>query len=287
MAVHRGGTLAAASRALRQDATTVGRRISALETSAGGPLFVRTSTGWRLSELGRAVQVQAEAMEAAALDLERAVVSQSAAIQGTLRLACLASFAAEVLAPWLFEFCQRHPGVDLELVTSASLADLCRRDADVAVRFLPQSPSFGGGHLLLARKVAVAHMGLYASETYLGNGSIPKSIEDLSAHAVIGRDERGVDVPGYRWLTELERDHKPTIALRCNPFPATRAAVEAGFGIGAMPIYTGEASRDLVRVLPDVEFGARSIWLVVHRDLRKVARVGALLDFLASKFMTF
>ncbi len=286
MALHRGGTLASAARTLRQDATTVGRRVAGLEEAVGAPLFIRTTTCWELSELGQVALVQAEAMEAAALGLERAVASQHASVHGTLRLACVGSFAEDVLLPWLLQFRAAHPGVDLELVTSATLADLCRREADIAVRFQAVGkppPTLGGADVLLARRVGVASLGLFASDAYLSTRTAPSVLGDLAEHWVIGRDERGADVPGYRWLQALEQRHRPTISLRCNPFPATRAAVEAGFGIGALGLQSVSGRPHLRRLLPGVAFSRRAIWLVVHRDLRKVARVAALSDFLASK----
>jgi DNA-binding transcriptional LysR family regulator len=285
LALHRGGTLAAASRALRQDPTTVGRRISALEEATGGGLFVRTGGGWQLSDLGHAALPQAEAMETAALALARSVAGRQTSLSGTLRLACVSSFAEEVLIPKLSAFLGEHPGVDLELVTSASLADLARREADVAVRFtsVGQGPStVGGSDVLNARRVGVLTAGLFASTAYLAANPTPATVADLANHRMIGKDERGADVPGYRWLLELERAHSPSIAMRCNPHPTTRAAAESGLGIGLLPLFIAARRPTLVRVLPEVDVSPRAIWLVVHRDLAKVARVMALMRFLGS-----
>jgi DNA-binding transcriptional LysR family regulator len=286
MEVHRTGRLAAAARSLGQDATTIGRRIASLEQAVGGRLFVRTPEGWQLTDLGQALLPGAEAMEQGALAVGRASMGLETTLSGKLRLACVAQFAEAVLLPYLLQFTDQHPEVSLELVTSASLADLSRREADIAVRFQAEGSgpprSVGGRDVLHVKRVGVARLGLFASDTYLETHPHPTTLTELAEHKLIGKDERGADVPGYTWLTDFETDHRPQISLRCNPHPVTRAAIEAGFGIGLIPRFTADAYPRLVRVLPDVQPAPQSIWLVVHRDLRKVARVMALSDHLTS-----
>ena len=60
----RHGTLARAGMALHVDATTVSRRVSALETVLGQTLFERTPAGFVLTAAGRALVPHAEAMAA-------------------------------------------------------------------------------------------------------------------------------------------------------------------------------------------------------------------------------
>ena len=61
----RTGTLVGAARRLAVDHTTVARRIQALEKEIGTALFARESDGHRLTEAGRRLQPQVEAMESA------------------------------------------------------------------------------------------------------------------------------------------------------------------------------------------------------------------------------
>src|SRR3546814_4957996 len=62
--VARHGTLARAGAALHVDATTVSRRVSALEASLGQTLFERAPSGFVLTAAGRALVPHAEAMAA-------------------------------------------------------------------------------------------------------------------------------------------------------------------------------------------------------------------------------
>jgi len=54
----RSGTLVNAARRLAVDHTTVARRIQALESQVGAPLFAREPGGHRLTEAGRRLQSQ-------------------------------------------------------------------------------------------------------------------------------------------------------------------------------------------------------------------------------------
>jgi DNA-binding transcriptional LysR family regulator len=55
----------------------------------------------------------------------------------------------------------------------------------------------------------------------------------------------------------------------------------AGFGVAALPCYLADPALEFRRVttpLPDME---GSLWLLTHQDLRKVARIRTVLDFIA------
>ncbi len=58
--------------------------------------------------------------------------------------------------------------------------------------------------------------------------------------------------------------------------------VRHGAGIGILPCFIGDLDRDLRRLLPDKIDIRRSFWLVVHRDMRSVARVRYFMDWLTA-----
>ncbi len=75
------------------------------------------------------------AIEAAATEAWGA----GAAVRGRLRVDVEPFFARLVLAPRLPGFLERHPGIDLDLVTRGKAGDLVRDGIDVALRFGPPS----------------------------------------------------------------------------------------------------------------------------------------------------
>jgi DNA-binding transcriptional LysR family regulator len=71
------------------------------------------------------------------------------------------------------------------------------------------------------------------------------------------------------------------IVLRADSLLALRSATMAGVGVAALPCYLADPAPELRRVttpLPDME---GSLWLLTHPDLRKVARIRTVLDFMA------
>ena len=97
----RSGTLVSAARRLAVDHTTVARRIQALEKEAGTALFSREADGHRLTEAGRRLQPQVEAMESAFLTIESATPSKDEGLSGLVRIGATEGFGTVVLAPQL------------------------------------------------------------------------------------------------------------------------------------------------------------------------------------------
>src|SRR5438874_13733384 len=136
LAVARNGSLRAAGRALGLSQPTIGRRLAGFEASFGGPaLFDRLPEGLRLNAAGESLVEAAERLERAALALERRRAAASPALSGTVRVS---------VGEWAAGFLARHlsgssaadlaSGITLELVESPEMANLARRDADLALR---------------------------------------------------------------------------------------------------------------------------------------------------------
>ena len=55
-------------------------------------------------------------------------------------------------------------------------------------------------------------------------------------------------------------------------------------GVAVLPHNLAAMEPKLRRVLRDIEFAPRSVWLVVHRDVRRRATIRAVLRFLVEDF---
>jgi DNA-binding transcriptional LysR family regulator len=60
------------------------------------------------------------------------------------------------------------------------------------------------------------------------------------------------------------------------------AAAEAGAGIAVLPCFLGDASKSLRRVARQSEIVHYDLWLLVHRELRQVARIRVVQEFVAA-----
>jgi DNA-binding transcriptional LysR family regulator len=273
LAVRRHGTHAAAARALSVDATTVGRRIAALESALGGRLFRRTRAGLFMTDEGVQLALRAERIEREVLESER-LLSGHAAVAGTVRLTASDGILTYVLAPALGELVARHPGLQLELRGDNRALDLSRREADVAVRLARPTESS-----LVARRLGVARFGLFASESYLARRGRPASEEALRTHELLGYEPALDRTPPMLWWL---RRAGGTLRLRSSSTAALAAACVAGQGIALLLVAVARSIPGLVRVLPAAEIPRRELWGVVHADLRRQPRVVAVLDWAAS-----
>ncbi|MCY1080195.1 LysR family transcriptional regulator [Archangium lansingense] len=270
--IHRAGSLSAAGRRLRVNQSTVGRRLAALESVLRVRLFDRTPGGYLLTPAGETLLPRAERMEEEALAAARDVAGGEARLAGTVRLTAPEAFGSRFLTSRLAGFHQRYPDITLELVADNRTFSLSRREADVALRLArPVQP------LLVTRQVAEVGTTLYASKGYLSARRKPRT-PDLSGHQLIGFDETFQPEAEVRWLAQHARSAR--VVFKSNSPQSQLAAAEAGLGLALLPCYLADPVPGLVRVLPVSKGVVRSLWLVLHRDLRHTARVRALADFL-------
>lgn len=272
LAVFHRGSLSAAARALRTAQPTVRRRIEALEHSLGLALFTRSPAGLVPTDAARKVLSYAEAMAAMAEAGVRALSAPDSATAGTVRITCSEIIGAEVLPSLLAPLLARHPALEIELVATNAVEDMLRRDADIAVRMT--RPTQSG---LVARRVGMIAIGLFASEDYLASRGVPRSVEDLSSHMLIGRDR---DDTLDRTLLEVAPGKSLGFGFRSDSDVAQLSAVRAGIGIGVCQIALAAGTSRLRRVLPEIGFELDT-WLVMHEDLRATARVRLVFDHLA------
>lgn len=273
LAVARSGSLTGAARVLKTSAATVGRRIMALESRLGARLFDRGQTGYALTESGEAIRLKAEEIEEAVLSLEREAFGRDLRATGKVRVATAEDIASVIIAPRLREFRHSHPGIMLEIVSSWDVANLTRREADVAIRTV--RPTEGD---YVIRQTGVWNCALYASKSFAEAHKLATDMNVMPDIDVISWTEehrfRGGD-----WFDK--HAHNAPVAFAANSRHIQYAACKVGLGAAILPCLTADRDSDLVRLLPPERVRSVPLWLVAHRDLLRTARVRAVMDFLA------
>ncbi len=265
--------LAAAARRLGIDHSTAFRRLKKLEHQLGGPLFERRPEGLALTTLGTELLPNIETVETAMLALERQVVAQDVEPNGTVRLSVSDSLAIGYFPERIQAFHEQFPHVRLDLSVDNQVVDLTRREADVAIR--PARHIEGD---LVGRKAARMAYGGYAAKSYIDRHGRPASIEDLSDHKLCGFGESLDFFAAARWLT---RHVDPsTIVMQFDNTSAMTAAAGCGLGIALLPCFLGDTHPNLERVIEPSEALKMDVWILTHPDLRRSARIRAVLDFL-------
>lgn len=276
LAVAREGSTLAAAKLLRVNQSTVHRRLLALEECLGCTLAERHPTGYRLTDLGRQLRAHAERVEDAVSALQRHVASLDEEMTGLVRLTCSTGVAHLIMkSKVLDDFHAHHPCVTVEVLMTEKMFDLSKGEADVAIR--------GGqprDELLIGRKLADVPWGIYASRSYVERHGTPRRVEDLEAHRVIEFIDDIADLKVGRWLRA--KAPRATVAGQSSNVPSVYLAVKAGLGLAPLPVPLAGYDDELMCVLGPLPELSYPMYLLVHRDLRKVPRVRAFIDFCVS-----
>jgi len=269
LAVCRAGTLSGAARKLGVNHYTVFRRIGAIEEKLGVRLFERLASGYVMTEAGEAMLESGERIENEVFGLSRKLVGRDLHLSGVLRVAVPDALLMKVLMYHLAEFSRLYPAIQLELEISNNYLNLTRREADIAVRATRSPPDTAVGRRLCAMMTTI-----YGSGEYLAR-QIDGAVE---SHSWLIPDENLAHLPVTKWLGR--KYPKATAKLRCNTLLGLYEAVVQGFGVAALPCFLADPNTRLNRILPPPDELASELWLLTHPDLRRTARVKALMDFL-------
>jgi len=265
--VARLGTVSGAADALGVHHATVIRHVDALENRLGVKLFQRHARGYTATEAGeellRVAQVTAEQFGQLAGRLR----GHGAAMTGDLAVTTVDSLTP-LLVPVLADFQADHPELTVRLLADPRLYRLEYGEAHVAVRAgaQPDEPDN------IVQKLHVQYSALYASRAYAeAHGALG---DDPSGHRFVGPTEEGHRAPFYRWLQAHVLAER--ITFRVGDMRAALEAVEAGAGIGFVPVWQAQGRPDLVEMAPPRADWDVALWLVTHVDLHRTAKVQAL-----------
>lgn len=276
--VARTGSVAKSARLLRMDASTVSRHIARLEQSLNMPLFERDPTGLKTTARGQSLVEHVQAMESHALALsDTALPAQLSEPAGTVRVGTMEGIGAFYLAGRLMALRDRHPGIDIELLTSPQHVQVTHREADVFISFFPPD-----GRGLDVSQLGQFELHLYASLDYLARHGTPASRKDLARHAFVSYVEELVQLDTVRWLDEVVANARTV--FRSTSMVAQMFAAAAGGGIVMLPSFMSAESIGLVRLLPQDVWLSRTVWLTVHQDLQYMPRIKAVAGFLRESF---
>lgn len=275
LAVLRLGSLSAAGRALGLTQPTVGRHIAMLQAALSGRvLFTRSQIGLTPTAAAHELRPHAEDMAAAAAAFVRMGSGNAEEAAGVVRLAAADVVGVEVLPSILSNFRYQHPNVVIELTVSNQMADLLRRDADIAVRMVrPKQKA------LLAKRVGKIVLGFHAHRRYLERYGYPERLEDLVHHTLIGFD-RVAPSGGFLEAAPM-RVSRELFAFRCDYDLAQLAALRSGFGIGICQAGIARRDPDLLPLLSKQFKVELEIWIVMHNELKRVSRMRLMFDHLA------
>ncbi|AQH02955.1 LysR family transcriptional regulator [Caballeronia cordobensis] len=268
----RGGSLAAAAKKLGVDQSTVSRRLAQVEFSAGEALFRRCRTGLVLTALGREVFIRVERMEAALHEIQ-GLTAQGQSVNGRVTVASMEGVGSLLIARAVKGLKERHPLVQVNLVTTSSYVDVAKREADIFVSFFePSSAS------LITQKIADVPFYLYASPAFLERRPVPNA-QALAGEEFIGYIDDPAYLPSARWMDGIVSN--PTFGFRATSMFSQMYAAQEGLGIVMLPSYANAESMGLKKVIEE-RCTEVPLFISVQHDLQYLPHIRATFEALAA-----
>ncbi len=265
----RTGSFAKAADELGLSHSSISRRMTQLENNLQTTLLHRTATGVSLTDAGFSIQTKAKDMAEAAMAI-RNTSDKASALAGKIRFETIDA-TASFLMPYLREFTERHPEIEIDLRLNQQLVDLSRGEADVVLRATNAPP-----------------------EDYVGYHVANHAFGIFGTVELINRYPPGIPLNDLPWVLWSDGWSDPMMAdLGLSPRSVMRAstangvtqAMQAGIGIGHMAC--NSLSRDdrfLCLRRPDPAHNLQ-IWLLAHQSMRRSKRIQAFIRFLRQKIV--
>ena len=173
------GSLSRAAQELGLSQPSASRILATLERDIGAVLLQRTTRAMTLTEAGIDYLARVEPLLAALEEADHAARG-TGELRGVLRVALSSSFGVREVIPRLPAFLDRHPGLKVDLGVNDRYQDLITEGVNIALRLGPLADSSA-----IVRKLGQSPRIVSASPQYLARHGIPRTPEDLQAHAVI------------------------------------------------------------------------------------------------------
>lgn len=290
-------TLTACAEEMNVQHSTVARRIDHLEQTLGVNLFDRLGKRYALTLEGERLYHQAVEVKKEMVTFQRMAIDQNA-LQGKVVVSAPPVWANEVLIPVLADFRQRFPDIVLSLSGDVSMNNLHQREADIAIR--TRRPTQED---LVIRTLGSSTYRFYAHGDYLNN-TIPEQWQliEFQANARV-----------LAWSQALIKQHNYTIAFSTNDLYMACQASRQKIGFALLPDFLARQYPELTAIDPinrvtltDLETHSSAdnyataeplqpepldthspiplaqsypLYLVMHPDVRRSARVRAVADW--------
>ncbi len=275
LAIAQKGSLAQAAKQLGVDHSTLSRRLTALEQALGTKLFTRSSEGLTGSAALSELLPRIEEMQRQVDAIERSIGGFDQRISGHVRVT-ISEALSGYLVQRLGQLRTQHPELMVDVYAGNQSFDLLRGEADIAVRVREVTEPD-----LVTRKLTQTVWALYANASYIARHGTLSAPDALHGHDLVGYDASLRATPGGLWLDAHGAGAK--VVLRSNSIVSAMNAASVGLGIAAIPCFLGDLEPALQRAAA-ATIGQRDIWLVVHPDLARVARVRVVMDYLIECF---
>ncbi|AOZ06266.1 LysR family transcriptional regulator [Cupriavidus malaysiensis] len=272
------GSITAAAQQLDLTVSATSRTLARLEEKLKTTLLRRTTRRLELTEEGRAFLQSARAIIDSVESAEEQMLARREKPSGRLRVDAASPFMLHVIVPLVRGYRERFPQVELELNSNEGIIDLLERRTDVAIRIGRLKDS-----TLHSRLVGKSRLRILASPAYLAAHGLPRKVEDLGKHALLGFTQPeslnlwplvGPDGEPYRIAPAIWSSSGETL----------RQLALEGSGIACLSDFMTAQDREsgrLVQILARHTLDMRQpIQAVYYRNTAISARIASFVDYL-------
>ncbi|WP_426143270.1 LysR substrate-binding domain-containing protein [Pseudomonas sp. DWP3-1-2] len=281
ISVIESGSISAAAEHIGQTPSAISRTLSRLEAKLETTLINRTTRRMDLTEEGKFFLERAKLILAQMEELEERLFMRHQAPAGRLRINAASPFMLHSVVPYIAEFRQLYPDIQLELNSNDLIIDLLEQSTDVAIRIGTLADS-----TLHARSLGSSPLNILASPAYLARHGTPDSVQALDGHVLLGFTQ--TETLNHWPLRHAEGDRlliKPAICASSGE--TLRQLALAGEGIVCLSHFMTHEDIRLGRlkiILPDANTGYRQpINAVYYRNSQLALRIQCFLDFIQQK----
>ncbi|CAD0186264.1 HTH-type transcriptional regulator YofA [Ruegeria sp. THAF57] len=242
-----------------------------MEERVGSRLFDRSKQGLALTQLGEDLMPHAERVEAEMTAASRMIVGRDAQPAGTVYITLPHGLAMTSLMDDFAAFADLYPNITLNMNFTNDVRDLTRREADVSLRVASEVTDD-----VVGRKLVQMSQAAYCTREY--------------AERITDNGGEGLYLIGWHEPEEattanwVKNSYYPKAALkhRVSELVPLITLAASGLGMAYLACNLGDRHPNLIRAPFQKPMPYRSIWLLLHRDLKNTARVRLFVDFLAA-----
>lgn len=268
LAVARDESLSRAGRRLRMDPATVGRRVARLEANYDSPLFIKSPTGYAITEMGQRLMEHAMRIEQSVDMASEALSGRAGELSGQVRIGAPDGCANFLLPQVCAELSRKNPELEIQIVALPRIISLSKREADFVIAVSP--PTAGR---LIVQKITDYRLSLAGAESYLQEHPVVTSLDDLEHHEIIGY------IPDM--IFDKELDYLSAIGiespdLASNSVSVQMNCVRQGGGLGIVHDFSLPFHPGVKKILEDQVSLSRAFYLVRHEDDKRLERLNRL-----------
>lgn len=276
-----GGSFASASHVLDMPATTVSRKVQALEDNLGVKLLHRSTRKLSLTEEGLNYFQLCQQHLIAIEEATSLVMQAQTEPKGKIRITSPLDFAIQYVHPWIEEFLHEYPRINIELDTSDTYVDLVENRVDIAFRSGTLKDSS-----LIARRIGPKQNICCAAPDFLKTLSRIKHPTDLEkCNCVI----MGKSLLNNTWRFMDKNkvlDIPVTGRYASNSMRLVIESALAGIGLAYVPLALVKpylTSGQLVQVLKNYETPVSNMFIIYQSHRYLAAPIRLFIDYIIQK----